>query len=167
MFCFAGCLWSIQCQRRSSSNVVGSPKRAEQMQTINFISKIPFFGRRQKFPCLIYLSYSRAYTLHNPNYHEFWHSSCCIRFSCVVSSLPLLGHRDSASAAIFFSTLIYSIYGPYSSNINLQRNTLLVFKFLHVRFLLSVYIFNILPNNIVHNSFKVSDILSNSFSVTV
>ena len=38
-------------------------------QSIVF-SNIPFFGRRQTFLCLIYLSYSRANILHNPNNHE-------------------------------------------------------------------------------------------------
>ena len=61
---------------------------------------------------------------------------------CVVSLLPLLGNRDSASAAMFFLPGIYSISKPYSSNINLYRNTLSVLNFLHVKFLWSVYIFN-------------------------
>ena len=37
------------------------------MQTINRIFKYSIFGQRQAFLCLMYLSYSRAYILHNTN----------------------------------------------------------------------------------------------------
>ena len=47
---------------------------------------------------------------------------------------------------------VYSISGPHSSNISLHRNTLSVLKFLRVRFVWSVYIFNFWPNKTVQNS---------------
>ena len=61
--------------------------------------------------------------------------------SCVASLFPLLGNRYSASAAMFSLPGIYSISGPYLSNISLHRNTISVLKFLHVIILWSVYIF--------------------------
>ena len=60
--------------------------------------------------------------------------------SCVVFGLPLIGSRDSVSETIFLLPGIYSISGLYSSSMSLHRNTLSVLKFLHVRFLWSVYI---------------------------
>ena len=60
---------------------------------------------------------------------------------CVVSLFLLLGNIDSASAAIFFSPRIYSISGPFSSNISLHCNALSLLKFLHVKIYWSVYIF--------------------------
>ena len=59
--------------------------------------------------------------------------------SCVVSWFLLLGHHDSAYAAILFSPGVYSICRPYSSNISFHRNTRSVLNFLHVIFLRSVF----------------------------
>ena len=87
--------------------------------------------------------------------------------SCVVSWFPLLLHRDSASAATFFSPDIYSISGPYSPNIIHDRNTLSVLKFLRLTFY-DQYIFLIVGLiKLCEIPFKVLTILSNSISVTV
>ena len=54
--------------------------------------------------------------------------------SCVVSWFPLMGNIDSDSATMFFLPWIYSISGPYSSNMILHHNTLSILNNLQVRF---------------------------------
>ena len=71
--------------------------------------------------------------------------------SCEVSWFLLLCNHDSASAAIFLSPIIYSIFELYYCNTNIHRATQSVMKFLHIRFY-GLYIFNCWPIKIVWNS---------------
>ena len=68
--------------------------------------------------------------------------------SCVVYQFQLLGNPQSASATIFFLPGIYYISILYSSSIIFYLNNFSILKFLVVRFLWYVYIFNNLPKNI-------------------
>ena len=81
--------------------------------------------------------------LHNRQFFNCFQNFEEKYFVEVNKTVPLVGNRESASAAMFFSNCMYSISGLYSYNINLHRNTLSVLKVLHVHFLLSVYIFNL------------------------
>ena len=72
MFCFAGCLWETHCRRTNSSDVVGSQKRAEQMQTINHIFKYSLF-RKNTDICMLNLPIlqSRLRSRHNSDIRCF------------------------------------------------------------------------------------------------
>ena len=72
IFCFAGCLWETHCRRTNSSDVVGSPKRAEQMQTINHIFKYSLFRTKTDvFMLNLPILQSRLRSRHNSDIRCF------------------------------------------------------------------------------------------------
>ena len=60
-----------------------------------------------------------------------------------------------------------SFVESYYSNMRCQRSTLSVVNVLYVRFLWSVYTVILCPNRMVHNYFRVSNILKIYLSVVV
>ena len=70
----------------------------------------------------------------------------CVDFGCLFDR-----NLDIASTTMFLAPGMYWISGPYSSIINLHRNTMLVLKNLYVKFLWSVYTLSCRPNRIVRN----------------
>ena len=72
MFCFAVCLWETHFRRTNSSNVVGSPKRAEKVQTINHIFKDSLFRTNADvFMINVPILQSRLCSRHNPDIRDF------------------------------------------------------------------------------------------------
>ena len=108
-------------------NITSSTKRTLMVRII-FI-----FSLYARFHPFIYLDQSYIYRKSNFRYFfnviDFWHYLLLISKLPCSLFIPIEGYHDSLYVIMFFSPMICSISGPYSSSICLNLNSLSVLSF--------------------------------------